>query len=64
MKPFLNTSEWTSILKGTLVAAVGAALTYATECLTGAEIPADLKPVVVAAWSVFANYVRKVLSAT
>lgn len=51
------------ILIGSLVAAVGAALTYLTDMIPKIDL-GMYTPVVVAVWSVIANVVRKVLTET
>jgi hypothetical protein len=43
-----------------LIAAAGAALTYASAAITGLDF-GEMTPIVVVGWSVFANYARKVL---
>ena len=54
----LNGMDWKKIGTGLLVALAGAVLTYGTEWLSGADFGAST-PIVVAAWSVLANIVRK-----
>jgi len=54
----LNGMDWKKIGIGLLVALAGAVLTYGTEWLSGADFGATT-PIIVAAWSVVANIVRK-----
>ena len=49
------------ILKGAGIAAVGAALTYLTEALPTVEL-GDWTPVVVGAWSIVVNVLRKLIA--
>ena len=50
--------EWKKVLKGMVIAAVGAGLAYGTEHVPSVELGA-YTPIVVAAYSVLANIVRK-----
>jgi hypothetical protein len=56
----LSNAEWMNMLKGAAVAAVGAVLTYATQAVAGIDFGPNT-PMVVAAFSIVANYLRKVL---
>jgi len=58
MNIMLNSEEWKSILKGTLVAAVGAGLTYLAQTVGGLDF-GTATPAVVAVLSVAVNYLRK-----
>ena len=59
MNIMLNSAEWKSIFKGTLVAAVGAGLTYLVQAVGGVDF-GTATPAVVAGLSVAVNYLRKV----
>jgi hypothetical protein len=61
MNIMLNSEEWKSILKGTLVAAVGAGLTYLVQTVSGTDF-GTATPAVVAVLSVAVNYIRKVFN--
>lgn len=52
--------DWLSVFKGAGIAGAGAVLTYLTAWITKADF-GDFTPVAVAAFSVFANVVRKYL---
>lgn len=49
------------VLRGALIAAAGAILTYITQALPDVNIPDNMLPIVVAGWSVFVNIARKML---
>ena len=57
----LNKQDLSKIGKGLLIAAVGAILTYVTDMIPNVDF-GEWTPVVVAAWSVIANTVRKLLA--
>lgn len=57
----LNSADIISLGKGLLIACAGAALTYLTEQIPNVDF-GQLTPVVVAAWSILANIVRKYIS--
>lgn len=54
----LDRTKWQSLVRGAVLAGVGAALTYATQAVTGADF-GQLGPIVAAALAVAANYLRK-----
>ena len=57
----LDSSGWTSLFKGALVASVGAGLTYVLQNMAGVTFGGLPTEVVVALMSVGVNYVRKAL---
>lgn len=57
---FLNGQQWTSVIKGAVVAAVGAGLTYLATAVGGMDFGANT-PFVTALFAVGVNYVRKVV---
>lgn len=57
----LNTFDWKKILIGSGIAATGAVLTYGTSLVANTNF-GEWTPVVVAAWSIVANIVRKWLA--
>jgi hypothetical protein len=58
----LGSEGWSSLFRGTLVAGLGAALTYLTANVGGVDFGSLPKEVVVAGMSVLVNYVRKALN--
>ena len=58
----LDSAGWASLLRGALVAGLGAALTYLTANVGGVDFGSLPKEVVVAGMSVAVNYVRKVFN--
>lgn len=54
----LSSYDWKKILIGLAVAVVGAGLTYVTAWISGADFGV-WTPIIVAGFSVFANFVRK-----
>ena len=54
----LDTFDWKKVLIGAGVAGTGALLTYITQVVTNLE-PGIWTPIIVSAWSIFANIVRK-----
>lgn len=57
----LNKSDLLSVGRGLLIACIGAVLTYLTEQIPNIDFGA-YTPIVVAAWGVIANIVRKFLT--
>jgi len=57
----MNSTDLKKIGKGLIIAVVGAVLTYGTETIPGVNL-GSLTPIVVAGWSIVANFVRKWLS--
>ena len=55
----LNVEDWGKVGKGLLIAMGGAGLTYLGQYIIGADFGA-LTPIIVAAFSVLVNYMRKV----
>ena len=54
----LDKFDWKKVLIGAGVAGTGALLTYITQVVTNLE-PGIWTPIIVSAWSIFANIVRK-----
>jgi hypothetical protein len=54
----LNLLELRKVGKGLLIALIGAALTYLSEYMSGADF-GMYTPVIVAVWSVVTNFVQK-----
>ena len=59
MNLILSNHNWMKVLKGALISAGGAGLTYLMQFVNGSEFGA-LTPIVVAGMSVLVNYFRKV----
>ncbi len=57
----LNSADIISLGKGLLIACAGAGLTYLTEQIPNVDF-GQMTPVVVAAWSIVANIIRKYIS--
>ena len=57
----INKEDLTKLGKGLLIAVLGAALTYGSEWMSGADF-GSWTPVVVAGWSVAVNFLRKFIA--
>jgi hypothetical protein len=57
----INKEDLQKLGKGLLIAVVGAALTYGSEWMSGADF-GSWTPVVVAGWSVAVNFLRKFIA--
>jgi len=54
----LSTENWQKVMKGAMIASVGAGLTYLSQALTGMEF-GTLTPIITAAMAVLTNIIRK-----
>src|SRR5512139_477537 len=52
---------WTKVIKGALIAGLGAVLTYVTDALPNVNIPPEWVPIVTAGWAVIVNLLRKLV---
>jgi len=59
----LSGIDWKKLLKGLLIAVVGAGLTYLSEWLTGQDF-GSATPMIVAGFAFATNFVRKLLTKT
>ena len=57
----LNWTDIRKVLIGAVLAAIGAALTYLSEWISGTDF-GEWTPIVVAVWSVVANFLRKLIA--
>ena len=57
----INKEDLTKLGKGLLIAVLGAALTYGSEWMAGADF-GSWTPFVVAGWSVAVNFLRKFIA--